>query len=86
MRHVLCALSCAALLLLAACSTETKAETPGFVNANCPMMGEPIDPEAPSTEWHGKKVGYCCDNCQAKFEALSDAEQTEKLKAAGADV
>ncbi len=86
MHRVLGLLATSALLLCAGCSTETKSEAPAFVNANCPMMVKPIDKDGPSTEWHGQKVGYCCDGCQAEFEALSDAEQTAKLKAAGADV
>lgn len=75
-----------ALLVLGACSTETKGESTEFVNANCPMMGDPVEADSAVTEWNGKKVGYCCDGCKGKFEALSDAEKTAKLKATGTDI
>ncbi|MCB9898724.1 MAG: hypothetical protein H6825_12035 [Planctomycetes bacterium] len=74
------------LLVVSACSTETKAEAPKVLNTKCPMMGEAIDPNMPMSDFHGDKVGYCCDGCQKKFEALSEADKLAKLKAVGADV
>jgi YHS domain-containing protein len=34
----------------------------------CPVMGGPID-KAIFTEYQGKKVYFCCKECQAKFTA-----------------
>ena len=79
-------LAASLLLVVGACSTEAKNEAPRVLNTKCPMMGEAVDPEGPMSDWHGNKVAYCCDGCQAKFEALSDEDQTTKLKDVGADL
>ena len=60
-----------------------------FVNATCPMMGSPIDPEKVAPELvrmhKGRKVGFCCGGCPAAWDKLSEAQKEAKLQgAAGA--
>lgn len=52
------------------------------VNANCPIMGHPIAADGGSTTWNGKTIGFCCEGCAPKFDALSDEEKAAKLAAA----
>ena len=66
----------AALLFVMGCGTATEP-----VNMVCPMMGDPIDEEF-TRNWNGDKVAFCCKDCPATWDSLSDAEKTEKLKEA----
>lgn len=67
----------AALLgCLMACSQTVHAET---ANATCPMMGGNVDPEGGTVEWEGQTIGFCCDGCSGKFEALSAEEKVAHL-------
>jgi len=34
----------------------------------CPVSGKPVK-EGVTTKHDGKDVGFCCNNCKAKFEA-----------------
>ena len=38
-------------------------------NAVCPVMGEEVDPEAPTEIYNGKVIGFCCKGCEKKFKA-----------------
>lgn len=77
----------AVLALLVGCTSQAESSAPTFVNATCPMMdGGEIDAEGETVEWNGHTVGFCCDGCGGKFEALSDEEKTAKLAAAGAEL
>lgn len=52
----------------------------GFANANCPIMGNPIDTEIDAAPWkEGKKVGFCCPGCIDKWNELSEADKVAKL-------
>jgi len=71
------AVLCLSALLFSACSEASAGvET---VNANCPMMGEAVDPTEATLEWQGHTVGFCCSGCSEKFEALTPEEQAAKL-------
>jgi YHS domain-containing protein len=37
-------------------------------NKVCPVMGEDVDPEAPTTTYKGKVIGFCCAGCDKKFQ------------------
>ncbi len=78
----------AAALLLGACSGQSTndAEEIAFLNANCPMMGNPIEAEGEIVSWQGHTIGFCCDGCAPKFEKLSDEEKVAALKEAGTEV
>lgn len=60
---------------------------PTVVNANCPMMGSPVDPArvtpALYREHEGQGVGFCCGGCPAAWDRLSDEQKAERLEAAG---
>lgn len=52
------------------------------VNANCPIMGNPVDP-AVTVQWNDQTVGFCCADCIPAWNKLSDQEKQAKLDAAG---
>jgi YHS domain-containing protein len=37
-------------------------------NKVCPVKGEEIDADAPTVEYKGKVIGFCCPGCDAKFQ------------------
>jgi YHS domain-containing protein len=37
-------------------------------NKVCPIKGEEIDADAPTVEYKGKVIGFCCPGCDAKFQ------------------
>jgi len=55
------------------------------VNATCPIMGTTLDPENVPAELtrvrKGRTVGFCCPECLAAWDKLTDAEKGAKLKA-----
>lgn len=61
---------------------DAKTATPpaGYVNANCPIMGKPVDVEkGGSVAWGDSKVGFCCPGCETAWNKLSDDEKKAKL-------
>ncbi len=36
-------------------------------NKVCPVMGEEVDADAPTTVYKGKVIGFCCAGCEKKF-------------------
>ena len=38
-------------------------------NKYCPVKGGEVDPEAPTVEYMGKTIGFCCPGCDKKFSA-----------------
>lgn len=49
------------------------------INANCPIMGNPVEAEGGTVSFKGQTVGFCCPKCVAKFEALDDAGKIAAL-------
>ncbi len=37
-------------------------------NKVCPVKGEEIDVDAPTVEYNGKLIGFCCPGCDSKFQ------------------
>lgn len=37
-------------------------------NTICPVMGNPVDPKAPTVEYKGKLIGFCCSGCDDNFK------------------
>ena len=37
-------------------------------NKVCPVKGEEVDTEAPTVEYNGKVIGFCCPGCDSKFQ------------------
>ena len=72
------------LLALAACesSQSTEPETApstspaamGMLNGTCPMSDEPVDPNV-SVDYHGHKIGFCCEGCVGPWKKMSDQEK-----------
>ena len=56
---------------------------PEFVNAKCPIMGSPINPDKVAKnlirEYKGQKVAFCCAGCPEKWDDLSDSKKQAKL-------
>lgn len=62
--------------------TEPKAGTITSVNKVCVINpAHPVDPSAPSAEWNGKKIGFCCAGCVAKWNKMTDAQKSTALAA-----
>lgn len=61
---------------------------PPMVNQRCPVMGHPVDADSVSPEntrlYQGKRVGFCCAVCPAKWDEMSDEQKHRALKEAGA--
>jgi len=79
--------SIALLGLVVGCTQGTSDPTPetmsvATVNDHCPIMGGEVTPKGGTVEWNGKTIGFCCDGCDEKWEALSEEEKAEKLAAA----
>jgi hypothetical protein len=55
------------------------AKTTEFANAFCPIMFHAISGKGEVTTWNEKSIGYCCDGCKEKFEALSDDDKKAAL-------
>lgn len=56
------------------------------VNANCPIMGDPIESDGGTTTFMGHTVGFCCPKCIPKFEALDNAGKVAALAKFGTTV
>ncbi len=41
-------------------------------NTKCSVCGMKVDPELPSTQWHGHTIGFGCAACPPKFAANPD--------------
>lgn len=41
---------------------------PQTVQVTCPVMGGTVDGKT-STEYHGRRIDFCCDSCISKFKA-----------------
>jgi hypothetical protein len=74
--------------LIAASHKALAAHMPPLVNARCPVSGEPVDPASLSPErtrlHEGKRVGFCCPACPARWDEMSDEQKREALEKAGA--
>lgn len=95
MRNISLSAFCAALALNVGCAQHSApveisdgsspaTATAKADNKNCPIMGHPVAEDGGSSTWNGKTIGYCCEGCKPKFEALSDDEKAAKLAKADA--
>ena len=62
----------------AAAPEETDVTRVTFANESCPMMGGEPTPEL-TRQWEGKTIGFCCEGCPEKWDALSEEEKAAKL-------
>ena len=65
-------------------ASQPASATTVAVNEYCPVMGGKVTPEGGTVKWDGMTIGFCCDGCDEKWQALSDEEKSEKLAAAQA--
>lgn len=52
---------------------------PAPINANCPMMQEPVDPSVTVT-YEGQTIAFCCSDCIPQWNKLTEAERGERVK------
>ncbi len=61
---------------------EVKPGTVTTVNHYCVIMNDdPVDP-AVVREHKGRRVGFCCNGCIGKWNAMSDAQRDEAVRVA----
>jgi hypothetical protein len=73
------ALFAAAALLTACSSTQKSGDTAmGVVNSKCPYSGTPIDANVTSNVGDAT-VGFCCNGCKTKFDALDATKKAEMV-------
>ena len=81
----LIAIFCVGLtMFVVGCKKEEAAPTVKFVNSSCPIMTtSKIDPaKVPDTltrDFQGQKVAFCCADCPAAWDKLSDIDKAAKL-------
>ena len=81
------ALLLASLAFLGGCASDSAAydtaasvdAAPVIVNANCPIMGSPVDSEVTTASYNGMAVGFCCEGCVGEWDAMSDEAKEEFL-------
>ncbi len=65
---------------LAGCAeNETAAVVVAASNTVCPIMGHEVTDDGGRVKFDGKTVGFCCNGCIEKWEALSDEDKAAKL-------
>lgn len=88
MRATLAAGSLLAMSLLAGCAKNASDgqassganASMGVVNTKCPMRpSSAVNPDGPTAEWNGQKVGFCCAGCANAWSKLDDAQKAERL-------
>jgi hypothetical protein len=72
----------AAACVLAGCATTKESGTPGSaaaamgaINDTCPISGGPVNAEAGVVTHDGRRIGFCCPNCPARWKAMSEAQK-----------
>ena len=53
--------------------TTAKVSADKIWNKVCPVQGEAVNPKAPTVEYKGKTIGFCCAGCDAKFKKDPEA-------------
>lgn len=62
-----------------ALARESSEADGSHVNKNCPIMGKEVDAEAPTREFKGVTIGFCCPGCDRKWDRKTDAEKMALL-------
>lgn len=61
---------------------SVKPGTVTTVNHYCVVnMADPVNPEI-KRDHHGKSVGFCCNGCIKKWDAMTDAQKDAAISAA----
>ncbi len=65
-------------LMLGGCQSGSKSTAkaaPGMLNATCPFSDQPVGEGAPSSDWDGETVGFCCAGCAMRWDAWTDEQK-----------
>lgn len=46
-----------------------------IANSKCPITDLDVDPKVPTGTWKDRVIGFCCPNCEKKWDALTAAER-----------
>jgi hypothetical protein len=68
------------VITLASCAS-TPAHLEHLANDKCPITKEQLKEVSPTSTFEGKTVGFCCTNCQSKFNGMKTLEKRSKLSA-----
>jgi len=68
------------ILILASCVSSPK-HLEHLANDKCPVTKAELKEDAPTSKFEGKVVGFCCTNCQSKFNSMKTLEKRSKLAA-----
>jgi hypothetical protein len=83
------ATSSARALAAAPATTAATNQPVKVINTMCPIGGDEFGsephPASLSRQWKGKEIGFCCKNCVAKFDKMTDAQRDAVLKLAEAN-
>lgn len=64
------------LFAFAGCASSGKAAGPNGACCNmCPVSNKALKADCPTADYNGTKVGFCCENCQADWTKMSDADK-----------
>lgn len=67
--------------------SESGSSAPAAINANCPMMPEnAVSTKAPTVQYNGVTIGFCCEECVEKWNAWTDQQKADFVKANTPDV
>lgn len=68
------------LVLLASC-TSAPSHLDHLANDKCPITKAELKDGSPTSKFEGQTVGFCCTNCQSKFNNMKTLEKRSKLSA-----
>lgn len=66
-------------LAFAACSSTSTNTSSKAMNAKCPVSGEALESDCPTTTFEGQTVGFCCNKCMTKFDGMPAADKKAKV-------
>lgn len=63
-------------------SSATTQTSMGMVNDTCPISGKAVPEGAPTRQYHGYTIGFCCAGCPGQWDKWSDEKKSEYLSSA----
>ncbi len=61
--------------LLGGCAQQKQNGAPAMLNNVCIMTGEALDATSPTVDYMGGQLGFCCDKCLGKWNAMDDKQK-----------
>ena len=65
--------------VVAGCASQNTAQP--AINKVCPISGKEVPADGPSVDYQGKKIGFCCDKCPPKWNAMDEAAKKAAVAA-----